>query len=63
MNAPRADSDCLPEPPTPINNAWPDSAAIILVILHTCFIASSNNTKSITALVSLYSLRASCNLC
>ena len=33
--------DCLPEPPTPTSRAWPDEGVTILVILHTCFMASS----------------------
>jgi hypothetical protein len=48
-----------PEPPTPTSRAWPASAEMMRAILHTCFMASSNKTKSITGLISLYSLRAS----
>lgn len=55
--------DCFPLPPTPTNKAWPQEGIMIRVILHTCFIASSNNTRFIMALFSLYSFNASlmCN--
>ena len=53
------DKDYLPEPPTPTNKACPDGGKIILQILHICFKASSNNTKPIKVLLSLYSLRPS----
>lgn len=62
MNDDKVESDYLPEPPTPTRRACPISAVMILEILQTCFIASSKRTKSITALVSLYSLSASDNL-
>ena len=52
------DKDCLPEPPTPTSIECPDGWVIIRVILHTCFTASSNRTKSIRVFWSLYSLNA-----
>ena len=51
--------DYFPEPPTPTSKAWPEDGKIILQILQTCFIASSNNTRFMTALLSLYSDKAS----
>ena len=59
INAAKRDNDCLPEPPTPTNNACPPEFMTTRTILAICFIASSNNTKSIVAFVSLYSLKAS----
>lgn len=49
MNEASLDKDYLPEPPTPINKACPDGGKTILVILQTCFKASSNKIKPILA--------------
>ena len=49
------ESDCLPEPPTPTSRAWPPGLLMMREILQMCFMASSKSTKSIVALVSLYS--------
>jgi hypothetical protein len=59
MNVASLDKDYFPEPPTPTSKACPWELAIILEILHVCFIASSKRTRSMTALVSLYSLKPS----
>mmetsp|Transcript_13360 Transcript_13360/g.32664 ORF Transcript_13360/g.32664 Transcript_13360/m.32664 type:complete len:278 (-) Transcript_13360:588-1421(-) len=59
MYAASRDSDCLPEPPTPTSSAWPLGLDTMREMRHTCFMASSNSTRSITALVSLYSFSAS----
>ena len=48
-----------PEPPTPTRSAWPEGLEMMREMRHTCFMASSNKTRSMTALVSLYSLSAS----
>jgi len=59
MCAARRESDCLPEPPTPTSSAWPEGLEMMREMRQMCFIASSNSTRSITALVSLYSDSAS----
>ena len=47
--------DCLPLPPTPISIALPAGFEMILAILEMWDMASSNKTRSIIALLSLYS--------
>jgi len=59
MKPARRESDCLPEPPTPTSSAWPDGLEMMREMRQMCFIASSNSTRSMTALVSLYSSSAS----
>ena len=59
MNDANLDKDYLPEPPTPISKAWPLGGNTILVILQTCFNASSNNIRPILAKLLLYSFNAS----
>ncbi len=41
------DRDYLPDPPTPINKAWPVGKSRILAILDICPIASLNRTRFI----------------
>jgi hypothetical protein len=45
--------DYLPFPPTPTNKACPEGDEMILVILQTCFMASSKSTKFISTKFSL----------
>ena len=52
------DSDCLPLPPTPTSSAWPLELLTMRAMRHTCLSASSKSTRSMTALLSLYSVRA-----
>lgn len=53
MKAANFVSDYLPLPPTPTNKACPEGVDIILDILQTCLIASSNKTKFISTRFSL----------
>mmetsp|Transcript_47093 Transcript_47093/g.87783 ORF Transcript_47093/g.87783 Transcript_47093/m.87783 type:complete len:248 (-) Transcript_47093:2544-3287(-) len=53
------ESDCFPEPPTPTSRAWPPGLEMMREMRQMCLRASSNSTRSITALVSLYSASAS----
>lgn len=55
MKAASLASDCFPEPPTPTSSACPPGLLMMRLMRAMCFIASSNNTRSITGLVSLYS--------
>ncbi len=47
INAANLDKDYLPDPPTPINNAWPVGKSKILAILEMWAIASLKRTKFI----------------
>lgn len=53
--------DCLPEPPTPTSSAWPRSMRIMRCTRVRCSRASSNSTRFIRDLFSLYSSRISCS--
>lgn len=53
IDAASLDKLCLPLPPTPTNKACPELGITILVILQTCFIASSKRTKFMAGLLSL----------
>lgn len=52
-------SDCFPEPPTPTSNAWLRSILMMRWMTVRCSRASSNSTKFILVLFSLYSSRIS----
>lgn len=52
--------DCLPEPSTPTSRAWAPSIRRIRCTLVRCSRASSNNTRFILGLFSLYSSKISC---
>ena len=49
------ESDCLPMPPTPTSSACPPGDSMMREMRATCRIASSKSTRSMTALMSLYS--------
>ncbi len=61
MNEDNLANDYFPDPPTPINNAFPTPNSKILTILAMCCIAYLNRTKFITLFISLYSANFSSN--
>jgi len=55
--------DYFPDPPTPTKRAFPPGISKILAILDMCSMAAENNTRFITALISLYSSNFSSSIC
>ena len=55
MKLARRDRDCFPLPPTPTTRALPRGLSMMRVMRQMCCMATSNRTRSIVALLSLYS--------